>query len=278
MCNPKRNQKAAKNNRKFYSHTLPIDFIIRNLQEALKQLIFSFIIRFVFRLSKVVDAMAIQMSEPEQNFRNWLFSLDRWKKRLLLITFDGLAAPITLLLAFFMRLETIDYLYQPDTYIGVSIATLATLVVFTGCGMYNNLTRHTSIETAYSIAIGSVLSCAILLSGILLLELEIPASVPLIFATLLCALTITMRLFIRTLGQNLEKENPENVAIYGAGAAGIQLMEALRKNPNYLVRLFIDDDPELDGKRLGGVQIRNLVDAKKKFSKLKLKFLTQKPL
>ncbi|MDC0966642.1 nucleoside-diphosphate sugar epimerase/dehydratase [Alphaproteobacteria bacterium] len=172
-----------------------------------------------------------------------------------------------------MRLETTDYLYQPDTYIGVSIATLTTLAVFAGRGLYNNLTRHISIETANSIAIGSAISCAALLSGTLLLELEIPRSVPLIYATLVCALATAMRYFVRDLGQSMAKENRENVAIYGAGAAGIQLMEALRKNPNYRVRLFIDDNRELDGKNLGGVPISNLDHAKKKFEKLEIETL-----
>ena len=153
------------------------------------------------------------MSGSKQNFRAWLFGLDRWKKRLLQITFDGLVAPIALLLAFFMRLETTDYLFRLDTYIGVSIAVVTTLAVFAARGLYNDLTRHISIETAYSIAIGSAVSCAVLLSGILLLELEMPRSVPLIYATLLCAFATIMRLFIRVLGQSMTKEKQENVAI-----------------------------------------------------------------
>jgi len=192
---------------------------------------------------------------------------------LLQITFDGLAAPFALLLAFFMRLETTDYLYRPDTYIGLSIATFTTLAVFAGLGLYNNLTRHISMETGYSIAVGSAISCAALLSGTLLLELEIPRSVPLIYATLVYAFATAMRYFIRALGQRMARENRENVAIYGAGAAGIQLMEALRKNPNYRVRLFIDDNRELDGKNLGGIPISNLDNAKKKFKKLEIETL-----
>ena len=213
------------------------------------------------------------MSGSKQNFRAWLFGLDRWKKRLLQITFDGLVAPIALLLAFFMRLETTDYLFRLDTYIGVSIAMVTTLAVFAARGLYNNLTRHISIETAYSIAIGSAVSCAVLLSSILLLELEIPRSVPLIYAILLCAFATAMRLFIRALGQSMTTEKRENVAIYGAGAAGIQLMEALRKNANYRVRLFIDDNSELNGKNLGGIPISNLDHAKKKFKKLDIETL-----
>jgi FlaA1/EpsC-like NDP-sugar epimerase len=208
-----------------------------------------------------------------QKFIIWLFRLDRWKKRFLQIIFDGLAAPVALLMAFFMRLETTDYLYQPDTYIGVSIAALTILTVFGGGGLYNHLARHISIETAYSIAVGSVISCVVLLSSILLLELEIPRSVPLIYATLVCAFATAMRYFIRTLGQSMARKNRENVAIYGAGAVGIQLMEALRKNPNYRVKLFIDDDRELDGKNLGGVPISNFDRAKKKLEKLEIRTL-----
>jgi FlaA1/EpsC-like NDP-sugar epimerase len=213
------------------------------------------------------------MSKLTQRFTAWLFGLDRWKKRLIQITFDGLAAPIALLLAFFMRLETTDYLFRLDTYIGVLIAIVPALAIFAARGLYNNLTRHISIETAYSVAIGCAVSCAILLSSILLLELQIPRSVPLIYATLLCAFATAMRLFIRALSQIMTKEKQENLAIYGTGAAGIQLMEALRKNPNYRVRLFVDDKRELDGKNLGGVPISNLDHAKKKFKKLEIETL-----
>ena len=213
------------------------------------------------------------MSGSKQNFRVWLFGLERWKKRLLQITFDGLVVPIVLLLAFFMRLETTDYLFRLDTYIGVSIAMVTTLSVFAARGLYNNLTRHISIETANSIIIGSSISCAALFSATLLLELTIPRSVPLIYAALLCVFATSMRFFLRALGQSITDKKPENVAVYGAGAAGIQIMDALRKNSSYRVKLFIDDNRELDGKSLSGVPIVKLDDAAKKFTKLKISTL-----
>ena len=217
--------------------------------------------------------MVIHMSGSKQNFKAWLFGLDRWKKLLLQITFDCLAVPISLLLAFFIRLETTDYLYRLDTFIGVSIAMVTTIAVFTTRGLYKNLTRYISTETAFSIAVGSFVSCAFLVSGILLLELEMPLSVPLIYAQLLFLFTAAMRFFIRALGQSMTEEKQENVAIYGADVAGIQLMEALRKNPNYSVKIFIDDNHELDGKNLNGIPISNLDHAKTKFKKLKIETL-----
>lgn len=213
------------------------------------------------------------MSKLTQSFTVWLFNLDRWKKRLLQIAFDVAITPIALLLAFFMRLETTAYLLKLDTYVGVLITITSTLTVFAARGMYNNFARHISIETANSIIIGCLVSCAALLSATLLLELQIPRSVPLIYATILCFFSTTARFLIRGLGQSMTKEKRENVAIYGAGAAGIQLMESMRKNPNYRVKLFIDDASELVGKNLGGVKIFNLVESKKKFKQLNIETL-----
>ena len=213
------------------------------------------------------------MSKLMQSFTVWLFGLDRWKKRLLQIAFDVSITPLAFLLALFMRLETTAYLYKLDTYIGVLIAIIATLSVFAARGLYNNFARHISIETAKSIIIGCLVSCTALLSATLLLELQIPRSVPLIYATILCFFSTSARFLIRGLGQSIGKKPQENVAIYGAGAAGIQLMEAMRKNPNYRVKFFIDEAPELIGKIIGGVKIFSLDQAKKKLKQLNIETL-----
>ena len=41
-------------------------------------------------------------------------------------------------------------------------------------------------------------------------------------------------------------------------------MDALRQNPNYSVKLFIDDNPDLDGKNISGIDIINFNEAKEK--------------
>ena len=134
-----------------------------------------------------------------------------------------------------MRLDTFDFLYLLDTFAGILICIIATLFIFIVNGFYNNITRYVSISTAINIALSSAFSSAILLSGILLLNLKIPISVSLIFGINLCILLAGMRLFVRYLSQNIFSRNRENIAIYGVGAAGIQLMDALRQNPNYSV-------------------------------------------
>lgn len=224
-------------------------------------------------MSKWQERIIVPEYSLNRSFGTWLFGFDRRKKRLLQIIFDSTLAPVALLLAFAVRLESVDFLYWLDTYIGVLISTVTALVVFAGLGVYNNLTRHVSIETAYSIAFGSAASCATLFSAIVLLQLEIPRSVPLIYATFLFTTGTAVRFFVRGIGQGINKEQSENVAIHGVGATSVQLMEALRKTANYHVKLFIDDDPELNGKKLGGIPISNLDQAKKKLKKLNIETL-----
>lgn len=213
------------------------------------------------------------MLELKQNFIIWLFELERSKKRLIQIIFDASIASISLLLAYFMRLETTDFLYRIDTYVGVLIAMTTALSVFAARGQYNNVARHISTEAAYNIAIGSAISCAALLSGIFLFELLIPRSVPLIYAMLLCLFATSIRFFVRALGHKITKEKPKNVAIYGTGADSIQLMEALQKNVNYRVRILIDDSIKMNSKTIGGVAISDLAEVAQKIKQLEIKIL-----
>ena len=79
----------------------------------------------------------IVMTGFNRNIIVWSFNLDRWKKKLLQVTFDALIASSMLLLAYLMRLETTYFLYHLDTYIGVFIAGVTTPVVFAMLGLYN---------------------------------------------------------------------------------------------------------------------------------------------
>ncbi len=61
-------------------------------------------------------------------FLMWLFSINRHSKRLLQIAYDIFATMLAFFLALFLRLESLDYLYFPDTYIGVLITLNSTFL------------------------------------------------------------------------------------------------------------------------------------------------------
>ncbi|MDA8873305.1 polysaccharide biosynthesis protein [Alphaproteobacteria bacterium] len=205
------------------------------------------------------------------NSKVWLLSLDLWKKQLIKIALDSSLASASLLLAFLMRLETTYFLYNIDTYIGILIGVVSILSTFAIRGLYNALTRYLSADTIYSIVIGSSVSSIVLIGTILFLGLEIPRSVPLIYAFLVCFLTIGLRLLIRTLSQSFSSAGKENVAIYGVGTAGVQLMEALQKSPTYNVCLFIDNNPKYKKQTLAGIPIKSLESAVQTFRLLSIK-------
>jgi len=203
----------------------------------------------------------------------WCFTLDRWKKRAVQITFDTATIPSSLLLAFVARLEHLKFFNSLDLYIGILIVLTSGLFVFSKRGLYSTFTRHVSIEAAITIILGSLISGGFLFFTILIFELQIPRSVPLIYAALLCIFAASVRFFLRALGQASIKNERENVAIYGAGATGTQLMEALKWDPKYHVRQFIDDKPELHGQTLSGIPIKDFDDFKRTINSLKIDIL-----
>jgi FlaA1/EpsC-like NDP-sugar epimerase len=201
------------------------------------------------------------------------FELERWKKSAALAAFDALLVAICFLLAFFARVETLDYLSRIDTLIGCLIAILTTLSTFFLRGLYSEFTRYFSITAVLTIVIGSGLSATVLVSSVYLLDLQIPRSVPLIHATPFCFFAIALRYTIRFLSQNRTRRNRVNVAIYGIDNLSAPLVSALKWSSDYRLLQFIDEDPKLQGQTFSGVSIDGFDKAKAKIKSLRIEML-----
>jgi len=208
------------------------------------------------------------MIKINNKFWKFIFNLDRSKKRLILIISDGFIAFAAFGLAFFLRLENFDYLSKYDTYIASITGAATTLLILQLRGLYSTFNRHISIEAAESIAIASVISGLTMLSLRFIFELAIPISVAIIYASIFLIFATSFRFFIRALGKAGANHTPENVCIYGAGSAGIQLLRALEKNALFKVKLFIDDNANLQGQNITGVPIVSLDAAKVRIREL----------
>lgn len=208
------------------------------------------------------------MIKINNKFWKFIFNLDRSKKRFILIISDGFIAFAAFGLAFFLRLENFDYLLKYDTYIASITGAATTLLILQLRGLYSTFNRHISIEAAESIAIASVISGLTMLSLRFIFELAIPISVAIIYASIFLIFATSFRFFIRALGKAGANHTPENVCIYGAGSAGIQLLRALEKNALFKVKLFIDDNANLQGQNITGVPIVSLDAAKVRIREL----------
>ena len=194
----------------------------------------------------------------------WLFSLESWQKRLVLQGFDSIVIPMSVLLALTSRLESLEFLTEIDTYIACALTYGCTMSIFFTRNFYKSFTRHVTIDTAITIVLASFVSAFVLFNSIIFGALKVPLSVPFIQATFLIVFITSLRFLIRAIGQNINIESHKNIAIYGAGTAGRQLVEALKWNNQYQVRLLIDDNPQLHGQSLAGLRIEDFDSACKK--------------
>lgn len=191
--------------------------------------------------------------------------LESWKKHLILIISDGAIIVQSVLLALAVRLESHDFLFQNDAYIACAVVLVISLSLFMVCGFYNTFARHISIGSAITIILAATISALMLFALTAFGNLQIPRSVPFIQAIFSVFGIASLRFFIRALGQNVNHIARKNVAIYGAGTAGRQLVEALKWDNQYRLSQIIDDDPKLQGQSLGGIKIEGLDAAREKF-------------
>lgn len=191
-------------------------------------------------------------------FITWFFNLSRWKKHIIIVAFDLIAVPTSLFFAYLIRFENFDFLGTPDPYIAVIIATASIVFGTALTGLYKTSTRYISIEAALRIIVVCVASSATLLLSALLTDLFMPRSLPFIFGLIFCSVAIGVRFFVRMVGRDLQRKNQKNIAIFGVGDAGMQIMSMFKMTPEYAVRLFIDDNPHVHGETIAGIPVKNL--------------------
>ena len=199
-----------------------------------------------------------------------LFELENWQKRIILICFDSIVVSLSMLLALAARLESHNFLYHQATYIACGAALITLLTIFYLRGFYNAVSRYTSVDSALTIIVACCGSAITLFGLITIAGLQIPRSVPFIQATFCCVGIAGLRFLIRAAGQNFNTGQRKNVGIYGAGAAGQQLLEALKWSKDYRVCLLVDDNVKLHGQNIGGIKIESFESALKRIKSVDL--------
>ncbi|KKN23961.1 hypothetical protein LCGC14_0899760 [marine sediment metagenome] len=186
--------------------------------------------------------------------------LSRAAKRTIFLAVDSLIVPIALYCAFALRYGTAT----PWGPIADSWVLFPALTMW-GVGIIWALRLHRIKLNAFdthsmsniAVAAAFLASSAVLLSY--LLNLSAPRSVPVLLGLFFCMFAVCARLcglsLLRWFGQ--QNSNRKPVAIYGAGAAGIQLAAALRQASEARPVFFMDDNPTLHGLMVAGLPVYN---------------------
>lgn len=179
---------------------------------------------------------------------------------------DLFLVPFALLVAFQLRLTT----WVPHNYLN-SILDLSGILMVAGILLSVALGIPSIQLKAYehSAVFRTFLWVAILMVINMLASfvfaIPTPRTVPLIFGLLLFLMSAGVRFIgVYFLGK-LEKiaQNATPVAIYGAGAAGLQLISALRNSRELCCTVLVDDNPALQGIIIAGLRVEPTENLKK---------------
>lgn len=198
-------------------------------------------------------------------FRSYLLGMPRQGKRALQVFADILLLWGALWLAFVVRLGVGGMINPYDEYLWLFISAPATAIpLFIRFGLYRAVLRYFGSGALVTIFNAISLSALLLALVIFLLRPEelMPRSVIFIYWALSLLFVGGLRLLMRQyfsgelfpLRRNSERPLVR-VAIYGAGAAGNQLLAALRMGKRMQPVAFVDDDDGIAGRVISGVKV-----------------------
>jgi FlaA1/EpsC-like NDP-sugar epimerase len=203
-----------------------------------------------------------------------LTNLSRRQKQALMIMSDVIILLLAIWLSFALRLGVL----WPDKILSnlwiFLIIPLVSIPLFIRFGLYKSVLKFMGtkvIVTAFqSITITSLF---VGFAMMIFREADMPRTVILIFWFVSSILIIIMRFLYK--GYLYSWDNFVNdrkpTIIYGAGSAGAQIVESLRKNHEYAPIAFIDDDKSKQGTFINFTRIHPFSDLKDIIKKRKVK-------
>ena len=189
------------------------------------------------------------------SFIRSILNASRAKKRIITLCIDSLFIMLAFWLALIVRLDSLEPLKQAQNWLLLALLTPVSLYAFINLGLYRAVLRYMNSQAIWAIVLGTVITTVSLVLIAFFIGIDIPRTMPFIFAWL-CLLTVGgSRVLVRAMIGRMTTSNKESVIIYGAGSAGRQLATALGAGPEYFVKAFIDDDLTKHGSIIQGIPV-----------------------
>ncbi|MBF0236058.1 MAG: polysaccharide biosynthesis protein [SAR324 cluster bacterium] len=187
--------------------------------------------------------------------------LSRSAKTRILLTLDIGIFLLSICGAFSLRFDTffISALVVEYWVLVVVISPLKA-IVFYAMRMYRPILRYSGLELLYTAIKAVVFSSGLLVLLAFFLQFsQFPRSILLIDAVLTFTCVVGLRVFMRWMAydyiQQSSRKTVERVIIYGAGAAGSQLADALLHERQHQIIAFVDDNPQLRKQNIKGIVV-----------------------
>ena len=194
-----------------------------------------------------------------------LLGLSRTSKQAVALLADSLSAVLAVWLAFAFRFDTFfPPLPQGREWIPYLIAPILVIPVFRYSGLYKAVFRYSGFTALASVMKAWAIYALLFMTVIMLLPQGIvPRSVGILQPVLLLLFIGGSRAMVRfslnaamPVAEHIDGSR-EQVLIYGAGSAGIQICRAMQHNTHYHIAGFLDDEPGLKGNSINGITIHD---------------------
>lgn len=185
------------------------------------------------------------------------FALPRLYKRLLSLFLDSLFISIAFIGALSTRFTGVDIIGEGEYLAILPLLWLGTLILFTKVGLYRAVLRYLSLHALLVIVLSCFASALLLVILSFFYEIELPRSIPILYATYLVVLSGGCRLCIRMMVSQQKNKQKERVIIYGAGDSGRQLVNLLQQGNEFYPVAFIDDARSLYKSVVTGLTVFN---------------------
>lgn len=173
-----------------------------------------------------------------------------------MVATDVVVLPFALWSAVALRLGELHLVDGPPWWCYV-LTIAVSLPIFLRLGLYRAVVRYLESRAFVAVFAASLLAAVVFsLITMLLGSPGIPRTALVIYGVLSAGYVVLTRLIARQLLRS-DRKQPSRlpVAVYGAGVAGRQLVQALRHASEFRPVALIDDNPSLRGRTLMGVPV-----------------------
>lgn len=132
---------------------------------------------------------------------------------------------------------------------------LLTLISLYYFGLYRVLVQFITGKILFIVGQGAVVAAVSLYVSGIVFNANLPRSVPIIFSLLVFLSIGSLRFFVRSLFRNPNQLQKRPVIIFGAGDAGLQLLNSLFHGRDYAPIALVDDDPQLQYLAVAGLTV-----------------------
>lgn len=210
-----------------------------------------------------------------------LSTLPRSVKSAIILATDSLLLPLALWMAFGFRLGPLDPssplgLADPFAWLAwadIAIIWLGSVAVLVAFRLYSIKLHTIDMDAVRRIALCSAAIGLLSAISAFFIQFQTPRSIPVLYGASFFLLAVCVRIFALHFLQRMAKigSSTTPVAIYGAGAAGIQLAASLKQSSELTPVMFVDDNPSLHNVIMSGIRVKPLQTLKKAVEQQRVK-------